>query len=170
MKKITIIPALLILAVVFMASCGGETKTEEVVISEKAAMLIDKTWTPDLNATIEESTNALDSATNIVADIELKGDVKGIADFIAGTLRFGKDQSDKTKLSYERKYGQGILSTSVLGYWNLNEDESAIIMREWDSYAGAEKEPVTYKIVELTEKKLALLKDGELTPDIYVTE
>jgi hypothetical protein len=40
-------------------------------------------------------------------------------------------------------------------------------MREWDKVAGQEKEPVTYKIVELSAEKLVLQREGDSAPNIY---
>ena len=83
------------------------------------------------------------------------------------TVIFGIDKKDPSKLSYSRTIGEGFLSSSVLGYWNFNESETDIIMREWDSQLGKEKEPVTYNIVELTAEKLVIQKEGDSSPNIY---
>jgi len=152
-----------ILAVLIFAACGGG----KVKLSEKGELLSSKSWKLDPNATLKGTTDAIKDSTKIKADIELKGDVKAIADFIAETLVLGVDTKDKTKLSYSKTYGEGMFSTSILGYWSFNADESAIIMREWDNQAGKEKDPVTYKIVELTKDKLVLQKEGDATPNIY---
>jgi hypothetical protein len=149
-----------------MIGCSGKKAAK---LSEKGEMLIAKTWKPDVNANLKGGSDKVDSATKIKSDIQLKGDVKKMADFFAGTLRFAKDTKDASKLSYERKYGEGILSTSVLGYWEFNKDETAIIMREWDKAASKEKDPVTYQIVELSADKLVLKKEGE-SEEFYVAK
>lgn len=153
-----------------VVSCGGgkdAAKEDKVVLTEKGQLLTSITWKLDPNATIKGSTDVIEDTTNIVADIQLQGDVKAFADFVAETVVFGQDQKDPSKLSYSRTIGEGFLSSSVLGYWNFNEDESAIIMKEWDSQLGKEKEPVTYKIIELTSEKLVIQKEGDMSPNIY---
>lgn len=177
MKKLSsIISAICVIALFISTSgCGGgkgeskeeKKENEKVVLSEKGDLLCSISWKLDPNATLKGSTDSLEDATNVTANIELKDDVKKIADFVSETVVFGIDGKDATKLSYSRTIGEGFFSVSVLGFWNFNEDESAIIMREWDSQAGQEKAPVTYKIVELTKDKLVLLKDGDVSPNIY---
>lgn len=159
MKRILLLPALL--AVFAISSCGGGEDEAEAKLSKKGKMLIAHTWKYDTNASISGETEELKDSTGVTADVVLKDDVKAIADFFTGTLRFGVDKKDPSKLSYERKYGKGLLSTSVLGYWNFNEDESKLIMREWDSEAGKEKAPVTYEIVELSDDKLVIKEEGK---------
>ena len=168
MKRI--LTLLSVAIVVTLASCGETKPTVE--LTEKGKLLTSVTWKYDTNAsiagvteTIEDTTAIAGDSTGIVADIELKDDVKAIADFFTGTLTFQVDK--KGDLAYERKFGEGFLSTSTLGYWNFNEDESAVVMREWDSEAGAEKAAETYKVVELTAEKLVLQKDGE-GANVYV--
>lgn len=72
----------------------------------------------------------------------------------------------KSKLSYSKTYGEGLLSTSTVGFWELSKDESTIIMKPWDNTKG-ELPPVNYKIVELTAEKLSLQKEGDVTPSFY---
>ncbi len=176
MKNIKSIISVICITALFplMSGCGGgsdkkegSTENEKVVLTEKGTLICSIPWKLDPNATIKGSTDTLQDATNVTANIELKDDVKAIADFVAETVVFGIDQKDATKLSYSRTIGEGLFSVSVLGYWSFNNDETAVIMREWDSAAGKEKEPVTYKIVELTEEKLVLLKEGDTSPNIY---
>ena len=172
-KQLTSILAISLTLILFVAySCGGgkdkdAAKDEKVVLTEKGTLLSSITWKLDPNATLKGTTDVIEDTTSIKANIELKGDVKSFADFVAETVVFGPDKADPTKLSYSRTIGEGILSSTVLGYWNFNEDESAIIMREWDSQLGKEKEPVTYKIVELSKDKLVLQKEGDASPNIY---
>ena len=158
-------------AVLFICGCGSEggesAEKKEVQLSDKGKLLASKSWKLSVNEVLNDATSQVDSATGIEADIQLDGDVGKFADFVAETLTFAKDENDPTKLAYERKVGEGFLSASVVGYWEFNEDETAIIMREWDSEAGKEKEPVTYEIVKLTEDKLILKKEGDAVPNIY---
>ena len=160
--------ALCLVAIVFMASTGcGKKSTSKVKISEKSKMLMAHNWKLDPNATIKGTTDDIKDTTGITADIKLEGDVGAFANFVAETVVFAEDNKDKTKLSYSRTIGEGILSSQVLGYWNLSEDESSVIMREWDNVKGEEKPPVTYKIVELTDTKLVLQKEGDSAPNVY---
>lgn len=177
MKTITSLFSAIFIATTLLVftGCGaggdqkdGENKEpEKVVLSEKGELLCSTNWKLDPNATLKGSTDTLQDKTNVTANIELKEDVKAFADFVAETVLFGIDSSDPTKLSYSRTIGEGFFSVSVLGFWNFNADETAVILREWDSQAGKEKEPVTYKIVELTKEKLVLLKEGDASPNIY---
>lgn len=164
-----LIPALGLTTLFFIAvSCGGKKgETEKAVLSEKGQLLTSITWKLDPNATLKGTTDVIKDSTSITANIELKDDVKAIADFVAETVIFGIDQSDPSKLSYSRTIGEGFLSSSILGYWNFNKDETAIIMREWDSQLGKEKEPVTYNIIELGADKLVIQKEGDSSPNIY---
>jgi hypothetical protein len=174
MKNISSIISVICIAAIFPLTfgCGGgsdkkDGSNEKVVLTEKGNLLCSTSWKLDPNATIKGSTDTLKDATNVTANIELKDDVKAIADFVAETVVFGIDQKDATKLSYSRTIGEGLFSVAVLGYWSFNNDETAVIMREWDSQAGKEMAPVTYKIVELTKEKLVLLKEGDTSPNIY---
>lgn len=150
-------------AFLFVVGCGGK----KAQLSEKGQLLTSIQWKLDPNATLKGTTDKVKDTTGITADIQLQGDVKKFADFVAETLAFAIDAKDPSKLSYSRTIGEGFLSSSVLGYWEFNPDESAIIMREWDSQAGKEKDPVTYTIVELSPEKLVLQKEGDASPNIY---
>ena len=158
MRKI--IPISLIALLIIAVSCGEGGNKDDAVLSDKGKLLTSVTWKYDTNASIKGTTDEIEDTTGITADIVLTDDVKVFADFLTGTLAFGIDASDKSKLSYERKYGKGIFSTSVLGFWNFNEDETIIIMREWDDTAGKEKPPVNYEIIELTADKLIIKEEG----------
>lgn len=149
---------------VSLMSCGGGGN--KVKLSEKGELLISKSWKLQIQDVIDDATGNIEDTTGINADIKLDGDVGDFAEFLAETIRFDRDKSDKTKLAYSRKIGEGLLSSESVGYWKFNEDESAIIMTPWDSQKG-ELDPVTYEIVELTEDKLVLLKEGDSTPNIY---
>jgi len=150
-------------AFLLVVACGGK----KAQLSEKGQLLTSIQWKLDPNATLKGTTDAIKDTTGITADIQLQGDVGKIANFIAETLIFAPDKKDPSKLSYSRTIGEGFLSSSVLGYWEFNADESAIIMKEWDSQAGKEKDPVTYTIVELSPEKLVLQKEGDASPNIY---
>ena len=163
MKKISILA--FVAGIFLFVACGGGSK--EVTLSDKGKMICDNQWKLQINETIKGTTDSIKDTTGITANIELKGDVGKIADFFAETIVFAVDGSDKSKLSYKRTIGEGLLSSSVVGFWEFNADETAIIMKEWDATAGAEKAPETYKIQELTADKLVLLKDGASSPNIY---
>lgn len=167
MKK-KIIPFSLLALLFIFVSCGDE-ENKEVKLSEKGELLTSVTWKYDTNASIKGTTDVVEDTTGISADIVLKDDVKSIADFFTGTLKFAIDANDPSKLSYERKYGKGIFSTSVLGYWEFNENETAVIMKEWDSNAGEELPPVTNQIIELT-KDLLVIKDKDGTEHFYTPQ
>jgi len=165
-KTMNLIVCLTVISALFLVTaCGGGGA--EVQLSEKGELLTSIDWKLDPNATLKGSTDAIEDTTGITADIELKGDVKAIADFVSETLVLGVDSKDASRLSYSKTYGEGFLSTSVLGYWEFNADETAVIMKEWDNQAGKEKAPVTYTIVELSKEKLVLQKEGDASPNIY---
>lgn len=125
-------------ALFFVSACGGGGG-KKVELSEKGKLLTSINWKLDPNATLKGTTDAIEDTTGITANIELKGDVKAFADFVAETLVFGIDSKDPSKLSYSRTIGEGFLSSSVLGYWEFNADETSVIMKEWDSQAGKER-------------------------------
>ncbi len=154
-KRITTIG--LVALVLLAVSCGG--KKSSITLTEKGKTIIEGKWKYDTNATIKDATTDLKDTSGVTADIELKDDVKAIGDFLTGTLSFYIDETND-KLAYERKYGKGILSISVVGYWEFNEDETIVIMKEWDSSAGATKPPVNYTIIELTADKLVMKEEG----------
>ncbi len=144
-------------------SCGGG---EKMKLSEKGELLISQSWKYQVQENLDNATGNLEDTTGIEADIKLEGDIGAIADWVAETIRFDRDKSDKTKLAYSRTIGEGMFSLETVGYWEFNEGETAIIMREWDSQKG-ELDPVSYEIVELTKEKLVLLKEGNTSPSIY---
>jgi len=164
-KSIRIILPLMVAAFLMLISCGGGG--EKAKLTEKGQLLSSIAWKLDPNATLKGTTDSIKDTTGIIANIELKDDVKAIADFVAETLQFAIDSKDESKLSYSRTYGEGFLSTSIVGYWSFNEDETAVILKEWDNAASKEKDPVTYKIIELSREKLVLQKEGDMAPNIY---
>lgn len=166
MKKL--LPLGLLTLMIFAVSCGeGGKKKGKAELSEKGKLLTSVIWKYDTNASIKGTTDDIKDTTGITADIELKDDVKSIADFFTGTLRFTVDAKDPSKLSYERKYGKGIFSSSVLGYWEFTEGEKFIIMREWDDVANKEKPAVEYQIINLTKDKL-IIKEPDGTEHFYI--
>ena len=152
---------------ILFSACGEENK--DAKLSEKGELLCSVTWKYDTNASIKGTTDAIEDTTGITADIELKDDVKAIGDFFTGTLRFGIDTNDPTKLSYERKYGKGIFSVTVLGWWEFNEDETAVIMSEWDDVNKITLDPEKKQIIELTKDRL-ILKDSKGTEHFYIPQ
>jgi hypothetical protein len=167
MKKLLMIT--MSFAALFIFSCkNGEEKKEDNQ-SEKYNLLTSVTWKYDTNASIKGSTDDMKDTTGVTADIELKDDVKAIGDFFTGTLRFGQDSKDPKKNSYERKYGKGIFSVTVLGWWEFNKDETAVIMREWDDVNQKELPAVTKQIITLTKDRL-VLKDDQGLEDYYIPQ
>ena len=144
-------------------SCGNKAAK----IPAEGEKLMAASWKYDVNANLKKGSENAEDASGIKSDIQLKGDVGKIADFAAETLTFARDKKDNTKLSYQRKVGEGLISSSVVGYWTMSDDGKTITMMEWDSKAGKEKDPVDYTIVEITDEKLVLMKEGEDTKKIY---
>ncbi len=161
-NSVSLFVALLFLAVGF-TSCGSK----EAKVPEAGEKLMASSWKYDVNANLKGGSESTEEATGVSSDIQLQGDVGAMANFIAESLTFARDQSDKTKLSYQKKIGEGLLSSSVVGYWTISDDGKTITMMEWDNAAGKEKDPVNYSIVELTDDKLVLMKAGEDTKKIY---
>ncbi|MCP4177712.1 MAG: hypothetical protein GY756_08095 [bacterium] len=142
-------------------------KGNSVKLSEKVELLTSIFWMLDPNDTLNLiTTTKAKNITRNAADIELN-DVKAFADFLSETLKLRIDGTDKSKLAYSRTIGEGLFSSSVTGYWEFNADETAIILKECDKEAGAEKAPVTYIIEELTRDKLVLLKEGGACINVY---
>jgi hypothetical protein len=165
MKKLFFI----ITALLFVFAACNDEEGGDAKLSEKGEILSSVTWKYDTNASIKGTTDAIEDTTGITADIELKDDVKAIGDFFTGTLRFGIDSNDPTKLSYERKYGKGIFSVTVLGWWEFNEDETALIMTEWDDVNKKTLEPEKREIVKLTKDQL-ILKDSKGVEHFYIPQ
>lgn len=161
-NSVSLFVALLFLAVGF-TSCGSK----EAKVPEAGEKLMASAWKYDVNANLKKGSESTEDATGVSSDIQLKGDVGAMADFVAETLTFGRDKKDKTKLSYQKKIGEGLLSSSTVGYWTMSEDGKTISMAAWDKKAGKEKDPVVYTIVELTDDKLVLTKEGDDTKKIY---
>ncbi|MCF6364952.1 MAG: hypothetical protein L3J35_02005 [Bacteroidales bacterium] len=155
--------------VIFAFVSCGDGNSKKANLSEKGELLTSVTWKYDTNASIKGTTDDLKDTTGITADIELKDDVKAIGDFLTGTLRFGVDTNDPSKLSYERKYGKGIFSISTLGWWEFNEDETSVIMREWDDVNKKELPPETKQIVKLTKDQL-ILKEESGAEHFYIPQ
>jgi hypothetical protein len=154
--------------VLLFSYCGEnepKDKKEEAKLSEKGELLCSVTWKYDTNQSLKGATDQVKDTTGVTADVVLKDDVGAIADFLTGTLRFVID--NRGDLAYERKYGKGLLATSVLGYWNFDEDETHIVMREWDDTEGKEKAPEKKKIIELSKDRL-VLQDSDGSQHVYV--
>lgn len=156
-----------LIALSLCISCLGATKKKEVELSEKGKLLTSIAWKLDSNATLKGTTDVIEDSTSLIANITLEKDVKKIADFLAETVVFTIDAEDKSKLVYSRTIGEGFFSTSTTGYWKFNEDETEIIMWEWNEQTGKTNPPVTYKIIELSEEKFAMQKMGDASPNIY---
>lgn len=137
---------------IFFISCNGGNK---VKISKTGEMLISHAWKLQPNETLNAKSDSLKDATNVTADVQLQGDVKKIADFIAETLVFAKDNKDASKLAYSSTYGEGFLSSKVLGYWELSDDD-ILSLKQWDDTKGEEMAPVKYKVVEVNDTRLVL--------------
>ncbi|WP_291724328.1 hypothetical protein [Bernardetia sp.] len=146
-----------------LSSCGSK----KAKIPAEGEKLMASSWKYDVNANLAKGSENVEDASGIKSNIELKGDVGKIADFAAETLTFSRDKKNKSKFSYKRKVGEGLISSSVVGYWTMSDDGKTITMMEWDSKAGKEKAPVNYTIVEITDDKLVLMKEGEDTKKIY---
>lgn len=175
MKKI-----ILILFVALAISCGNSTsdkekellvkenellqKENELLQKEKEVNNSENTETIDKNTVTENTStkkgNIESEKSKLLMNKSWKYVTTQTDDFMAGTLYFGVDSKDKTKLSYERTYGEGVLSVSVLGWWEFSSDETSIIMKEWDSQTQKEKSPVTYKIIKLTATELIIELKG----------
>jgi len=166
MRKISI---LFIIGTLFLGlvSCGGGGN--KVKVSDTGEKLMAHAWKLQTQETLDDATNNLEEGTGIEADIKLEGDVAKIVDFLAETLTFARDKNPE-KLFYERKIGEGILSTSVVGFWEMSEDDKFVIFKEWDGVNGVEKKPVRYEIKEITDSKLVLLREGDATPNIYAAK
>jgi len=157
MKKVI---GVLFIATLFLglASCGGG----KAKLSEKGLLLSSKAWKLQPQEMLDDAAKGIKDTTGISADIKLGGDIADLVNFAAETVIFGVDSKDASKLSYSRTVGEGLFSSEVLGWWEFNEGETAILMLENGTTAK-----VKYEIKELTADKLVLLKEGDVTPNIY---
>lgn len=163
MKKLRL--SLLMLALIGSALLGTSCKKKKE-LSETAKKLMAKTWKYDTNANLAAGSESAENATGIKSNIQLGGDLKKIADFASETLTFYEDTKNN-KVAYEKKYGQGLLSTSVRGWWELKDEDKTLVLKEWDSKAGKEKDPVEYAIKEVSEEQLVLTKKSDNTTHTY---
>ncbi len=162
MNKISNVLTATLIAVLFIA-CGGK----EVKLSEKGKLLSSINWKLQAQEVINEATDKLKDSTGITADIKLDGDVGDFMNFLAETLVFGIDSTDPSKLSFSRTIGEYPFSSETIGRWEFNENETILILTEWNDTKNAPDPPVKYEIKELTAEKLVLLKEGTQSPYIY---
>jgi hypothetical protein len=156
--------ALAVLSLSLLTACGGK---KELKVSDQAQKLMKNAWKYDVNANLKKGSESTESQTGIKSDVQLQGDVGKMADFAAETLTLGRDGNDPMKLSYKKQVGEGMLSLSVVGWWELEPDDKTLVLKEWDSNAGKEKDPVKYTIDELSNEQLVLVKEGETQKRIY---
>lgn len=151
MFKNAILGCLALVLVIGMNSCGGKK------FSAKTKQLMDKRWVYDADAS--RSTNAISAEkTSGVKGLKevanLKGDVKTIANFVAGhTLQFYKS---KGKLAWQRKSGKSLLSTKRKGWCNWKDKSEAELILV--GYNGKGKD-ATFKVDELSDSKLVLVNE-----------
>lgn len=155
MKKI-LLGILPVLIVLIFSSCGKD----EVKVPANGDLLMKYAWKLQPNETINAATDSLKNQTGVTADVQLNGDVGTIANFLAETLNFARDKKDKTKLAYSSQIGEGLLSSKVVGYWEMSQNGDTLTLKEWDSQLGTTKDPVVYTIQEISDKKL-ILKNNE---------
>ena len=167
-KTLTFLMAALVISL--MASCFGGSN--EAQVSEKGKMLMGKTWTADLNADLKGNGEALKEETGVGHEMELKGDVAKIGDFLAAKWLFGRGQKDPSKLVYSITTGEGFFSATVeSGLWELGADDKTLLLRKWDDEKGDYVEtPEEYTILELTNEKLSWQKKGDLSPSYFVAK
>jgi len=152
MKKLSYLLVITLLGI-FISGCGNSD--DGVKVSKTGELLMEYSWKLQPNESLDASSDSLKDNTNIDADIELKGDVKKIADFIAETLVFDRDK-DKTKLAYSSTLGKGFLSIKTVGFWELADDDVTLTLKEWDDTEGKALDGVEYTIVEISKERLVL--------------
>jgi len=175
MKKLnqSILSMVVLAALLLTVACGPTGKRAE--LTEKGKLLTSIKWKLDPGATFEGVAKvlkdsagiALKDSLGITGSAAIKENLNKVTDMVSPVMVFGIDDKDQSKLSYTSSVGVGFLSVSVKGYWNFNADESEITMTEIDKDTKKEKSPVTYKILELSTKKLVLQEGGNSVPVIY---
>ncbi len=153
-----------VLTLFLLSSCGGSSK---VKVPKNGELLMKYAWKLQPNETLNASTDSLKDNTGLDADVQLQGDVEKIADFLAETLVFDYDKNDKTKLAYSSTIGEGLLSTKVVGYWEINDDGKELTLKQWDSQNGKTLDPVVYEIKEINDSKLVLVNKETGATKIY---
>ena len=76
------------------------------------------------------------------------------------TLSFGSTEY-QSKSIYENLVDKSVITIYIIGVWEFNEDETKLFFKERIETSDKFKAPVTYTIIELTDEKLILEKDGE---------
>jgi len=165
-KRIIFIATASVLALFIMASCG---KKKDKCDFPECTVLMKKTWKFDAEAvrTFALTKAGKNSGITNLKDIKLKKDVKKIADFLqAKSLYFayGKGKFSH-RLVCAVTTGKSLLKSKRTGYWKLVDNGKTL---QIDLYGRKKVEKLSYKILELTEKKFAILKKGATVPEVYV--
>ena len=142
---------LLFISISLITGCGI-LKNQKISKNEK--ILTSVAWKHQPFEGISE-----DSITKIDPEVEK------FAYFVAETLTFYTILNEDGRTGFSSKIGEGLLSIETIGFWKFNQDESALIMSNWDEETG-EGESRTNKIIELTKEKL-VLEDEDGATKIY---
>jgi hypothetical protein len=131
--------------------------------TEKIRQLFGQAWVYDTEATrvtvMQKAHDALGGAIKNVKDIQLKGDVKKLADaFGARELYFAPDSKDRG-VGYVLTTGKGLLASKSDGWLTWNDDETQLTLTP----TNTKLKPMLYTLQELTPKRLVILSTTSVT-------
>ncbi len=166
MKKVLV----LITVFLMFAVVVGCAKKKDTCDSAKCKQIMKKVWKLDPEAVRTYTMKKAGKMSGIknLKDIKLKKDVKKFADFLQSKSIYFNYGSGKYshRLVCRVTRGKGLLKSKRTGYWKLTDNDTKLKIK---LYGGKKIENITYKIVEMSEKKLVLMDENikVKVPEIY---
>lgn len=137
--------------------------------TEKIRLLFGAPWVYDTEATrvtvMQKAHDALGGGIKNLKDIQLKGDVKKMADALsAREIYFAEDKKGRG-VGYVLTTGKGLLSDKSDGWLTWSDDETQLTLTPTDK----KRKTMVYTLVEVGAKKLVILHDKASTgtPEVY---
>jgi hypothetical protein len=164
MRNGTILTTLAALAIASGTGCG---EAKWAPTAEQQKLMNGQLWVYDRAASEKLRNEVVKDTTSITADIELKGDVGAMADFLTDTKLFFALDKKSGKAGWQRITGSGILESKSSGWMEWQGDKT-FVLKGFDTKDG-KKIDVSFEIKEISEKRTILHKAGAAFPEIYTT-
>jgi hypothetical protein len=165
MRKTAALLSVFTLVLAGVSGCG-EKKWEPS--AEQKKVMNGKYWAYDREASEKLRNELVKDTTGITADVELKGDVGAMADFLtAGKLFFTQD-TKSGKPAWQQVSGSGLLSSKSSGWMEWQGDKK-FVLKGFET-KGSEKLDAEYDVKEVSDTRLVLQRTGAALPEVYVTE
>ena len=84
------------------------------------------------------------------------------------SYHFDRDSNKKDKLAYSKTTGEGLFSEQVLGWWRIKK--KVLVLREWNSELGEEREPEYFDIIEISKTELIFKSEDGIFFPFYLDE